>query len=151
MISYFVLGDTIYAVSHTTALSEETCERLSWLFSGAQLAPESHLEGTFVGPRPTQVTPWSTNAVEITQNMRISGIDRIEQLTRTHEAKPHYDPMLQAIYKGLGQESFAMTAEPQPIREITDLEAYNEEEGLALSEEEIAYLQGVSALSLIHI
>ena len=145
MISYFVLGDTIYAVSHTSALSEETCERLSWLFGGAQLAPESHLEGTYVGPRPTQVTPWSTNAVEITQNMRIAGIDRIEQLTRTHEAKPHYDPMLQAIYKGLGQESFAMTAEPQPIREITDLEAYNEEEGLALSEEEIAYLQSVSA------
>ncbi len=145
MISYFVLGDTIYAVSHDEALREETCEQLSWLFGGAIRSQESCLVGTFIGPRPTQVTPWSTNAVEITQNMRIKGIDRIEQLTRTSETSPHYDPMLQAVYKGLDQESFATAIEPQSIREVTDLEAYNEEEGLALSEEEIEYLKGVSA------
>lgn len=144
MISYFALGDTLYAVSHSTSLEEQTIQQLSWLFDGATPCAERPIRGTFVGPRPEMITPWSTNAVEITHNMRIKGIDRIELLTRVADGATQYDPMLQALYRDLDDKIFTTTAQPAPIREIHDLKAYNKEEGLALSEEEIAYLEGVA-------
>jgi phosphoribosylformylglycinamidine synthase len=39
----------------------------------------------FVGPRAAMITPWSTNAVEITQNMGIKDIIRIEEFTSSTE------------------------------------------------------------------
>ena len=132
------------AVDHELVQTEK--DALCWLFGGAEMLSESQLEGRFVGPRREMVTPWSTNAVEITQNMNLRGISRIEEFSAIDNSQlttDNYDPMLQRIYDGLDQDIFTVDIEPEPIRYIDDLEAYNEQEGLALSAEEIAYLHDI--------
>ena len=104
---------------------------------------EENLKGHFVGPRREMITPWSTNAVEITQNMGLSGISRIEEYFPVKDENADRDPMLQRMYKGLDQEVFTTNRKPEPIVHIEDLEAYNEKEGLALSKEEMDYLKKV--------
>ncbi len=141
----------IIAVDSQTAFSAETADTLKWLFSGAELQKESSVAGTFIGPRREMITPWSTAAVEITRNMNISGISRIEEFFPVQESLYHsdaeipHDRMLQRIYHGLGSDVFTIDRKPEPIRHITDFEAYNKEEGLALSEDEIQYLKDLSA------
>ncbi|MBQ5456838.1 MAG: phosphoribosylformylglycinamidine synthase, partial [Prevotella sp.] len=54
-----------------------------------------------------------------------------------------HDPMLQRMYKGLNQNIFNVNRQPEPIKFVEDIEAYNEQEGLALSPEEIAYLHKI--------
>ncbi|MCE6983316.1 hypothetical protein EI534_39415, partial [Pseudomonas frederiksbergensis] len=92
------------------------------------------------GPRREMITPWSTNAVEITQNMSLTGISRIEEYFPVKSEDAEHDPMLQRMYKGLDQTIFTVNHEPEPIKHVDDIEKYNEEEGLALSPEEIEYL-----------
>ncbi len=124
--------------------SADEVSRLCWLFGGAECLEAPALEGHYVGPRREMVTPWSTNAVEITQNMCIGGISRIEEFFPA-SADSSFDPMLQRRYEGLNQEVFTVNHEPEPIRYIDNLEEYNEQEGLALSPEEIAYLHTIEA------
>ena len=90
------------------------------------------------------ISPWSTNAVEITQNMGLSGIRRIEELTVTDAESPEYDPMLQVVYRNPGADMFDSLAQAAPAVEIDDISTYNAEEGLALSPEEEEYLRGLS-------
>ena len=116
--------------------------KLEWLFSGAHKIQGDALKGYFIGPRREMITPWSTNAVEITQNMGIGGILRIEEFTQTAYDNIPYDPMLQAFYKGLDQHIFTIDKQPDPIIYIDDIRAYNVKEGLALNPDEIAYLEG---------
>ncbi|HLW05942.1 MAG TPA: phosphoribosylformylglycinamidine synthase, partial [Marinilabiliaceae bacterium] len=87
---------------------------------------------------------WSTSAVEITQNMGVSGIIRIEEFFRVESEKSKFDPMLQRLYKGLEQNVFSINKQPEPIVNIEDIAAYNQEEGLALNDEEIEYLNSLS-------
>ena len=134
---------TIIATQSEQGLSHEDTEKLQWLYGEAQALAEQVLEGYFIGPRREMITPWSTNAVEITQNMSIVGIQRIEEYFPVADDKADYDPMLQRLYKGLDQSIFTVNIQPAPIRLIEDLETYNEEEGLALSPEEIEYLHNV--------
>ncbi len=144
MIRFFLRPDhAIYALESAHPLTDQDIDKLVWLFGGAQLLPDSELNRQYVGPRQEMITPWSTNAVEITQNMHISGIKRIETFTPYQEGDD-FDPMLQALYKKLDQQIFHIDHQPEPIRDITDIAAYNREEGLALSAEEIAYLEDVS-------
>ncbi|HIZ85859.1 MAG TPA: phosphoribosylformylglycinamidine synthase [Candidatus Coprenecus stercoravium] len=140
----------IIAVSSQAAISAGTADTLKWLFSDASMLKETSVQGTFIGPRREMITPWSTAAVEITRNMNIQGISRIEEYFPVEEGKyasdseiPH-DKMLQRIYHGLDGDIFTIDHEPEPIRHITDFEAYNKEEGLALSEDEIKYLKELS-------
>jgi phosphoribosylformylglycinamidine synthase len=63
------------------------------------------------------ITPWSTNAVEITQTMGIAGIERIEEFTLASANTPH-DRMLQRLYHGLDQDLFTIHHTPEPILEI---------------------------------
>lgn len=134
----------IIAAGTTTDLKKEDTEKLVWLFGEAQLFSKSRLEGRFVGPRKEMITPWSTNAVEITQNMGISGITRIEEFFPVRTDIPGYDPMLQAMYVNPGQDLFTTDRKPEEIVRIIDIRAYNEKEGLALNEDEIEYLEGLS-------
>ena len=120
----------------------ETSE-LCWLYGDAKLEDATALEGWFVGPRREMITPWSTNAVEITQNMNLRGIARIEEYFPVAGEDAEHDPMLQRMYNGLDQDIFTVNIQPAPIEYITDLESYNEQEGLALSPAEIDYLHGV--------
>ena len=150
MIQFFKTpAQHIYAVQLVQALAAEDVRKLEWLFGEAILLIHQTVEGNYVGPRREMITPWSTNAVEITQNMGISGIIRIEEYTavpQTPSAKGglEYDPMLQRIYTGLGQDIFTVNKQPEPILSIDDIATYNAQEGLALSPDEIEYLNDIS-------
>ena len=134
---------SVIAVECEHALSQADNDKLCWLFGEATPECEENLNGYFVGPRREMITPWSTNAVEITQNMGLTGIARIEEYFPVADEQAEYDPMLQRMYKGLDQNVFTTNRKPEPIVCIEDLEAYNEQEGLALSKEEIEYLKKV--------
>ena len=145
MITFFKKGtSTVFGVESRAALSESDITRLKWLFGDAMPLKASHIKGTFVGPRREMVTPWSTNAVEMAANMGIGNVTRIEQYTKSESEKPDFDPMLQALYNGLGQNVFTVDIKAAEIREIDDIEKYNAEEGLALSAEEVEYLENLS-------
>ena len=120
--------------------SQDEINELCWLYGDATLEDAQQLQGFYVGPRREMITPWSTNAVEITQNMSLDGISRIEEYFPVDSEDAEHDPMLQRMYNGIGQDVFTVNHEPEPIKYVDDLEKYNEEEGLALSEDEMAYL-----------
>jgi phosphoribosylformylglycinamidine synthase len=135
--------ESIIATACDHKFTSEDIEKLCWLYGGATALEADTLSGFFIGPRREMITPWSTNAVEITQNMAIKGISRIEEYWAVADEKAEYDPMLQRMYKGLDQEIFTVNIKPAPIQSIENLEEYNEQEGLALSPEEIEYLHDV--------
>ncbi|MDE6818690.1 MAG: phosphoribosylformylglycinamidine synthase, partial [Muribaculaceae bacterium] len=145
MIQFFRKdAETVYAVDADHRLSAAEQEKFSWLFSGAEPVDQSELAGRYVGPRREMITPWSTNAVEITQNMGLSGVRRIEEFRLDNSAEPAHDKMLQRVYEGLNGEIFTIDAAPAPIVYINDIHAYNLAEGLALSPEEEEYLTGLA-------
>ena len=133
----------VYAVESASPLAAADLEKLSWLLGNAILSEQASIKGEFVGPRKEMVTPWSTNAVEITLNMGITGIMRIEEFAPM-SGNEKIDPMLQRIYHELDQEIFDIHLSPESIKSIEGIAAYSKKEGLALSEEEIAYLNDVS-------
>ena len=144
MISFFrTPAKSIIATQVDHLLSDDEVKKLCWLFGEATLEAAPQLEGCYVGPRREMITPWSTNAVEITQNMNLSGILRIEEFFPVEDASADHDPMLQRLYEGLHQDIFTISHTPEPIRTVEDLDAYNEQEGLALSPAEMEYLHGV--------
>lgn len=135
--------ETIIATEMDHQPSQEETSKLCWLFGGAECIDTQQLDGIYVGPRREMVTPWSTNAVEITENMNLSGITRIEEYFPVSSKEATHDPMLQRMYEGLDQNLFTVNREPEPIRHVENLEQYNEDEGLALSPEEMAYLHTI--------
>ena len=134
----------IFAVQATKELSTETTSKLVWLFGNQPKIEQASLDAFFVGPRAAMITPWSTNAVEITQNMGIEGIIRIEEFKAISEDFKDFDPMISEKYDGLNQESFTINIQPEAILNIEDISAYNQAEGLSLSDEEVTYLEDVS-------
>jgi len=150
MIQFFrTPAQHIYAVQSAQPLAADDVRKLEWLFGEAVLLNQETVEGNYVGPRREMITPWSTNAVEITQNMGINGIIRIEEFiafpqTPSVKGGLAYDSMLQRIYTGVNQEVFTINKQPEPILSIDDISAYNVQEGLALNAEEIEYLNEVS-------
>ncbi|GAB6009507.1 phosphoribosylformylglycinamidine synthase [Dysgonomonas reticulitermitis] len=145
MVSFFqTLSKSIIAVQTNSTLNNDFIRRLTWAFSGATMLDSDKVSGFFVGPRREMITPWSTNAVEITQNMGIEGIVRIEEFFPVNTGDAEHDPMLQRIYDGLNQDVFTINRKPEPIIEIDNIELYNQQEGLALSSDEIEYLDSVS-------
>jgi len=145
MIHFF--GDaqhSVFAVQSTEEFSTETIAKLSWLFGQKPKIEQTTLKNTFIGPRVAMITPWSTNAVEITQNMGISGIIRIEEFRSVAKDFFDYDPMISEKFEELHQNTFDINIIPEPILEITDIARYNAQEGLSLSDEEIDYLKNVS-------
>ncbi len=144
MIVFFkVPCGNVIAAGVKNNLNKEDEGKLCWLFGGAEKIDAPALEGFFVGPRREMITPWSTNAVEITQNMNICGVERIEEYFPVENGDAEYDPMLQRMYHGLDQNVFTTDRKPEPIEHIENIEDYNEREGLALSPEEIEYLHKV--------
>jgi phosphoribosylformylglycinamidine synthase len=135
---------TVFAVQSQNELSAEDISKLNWLFGNAHKIEKSVLTDFFVGPRATMITPWSTNAVEITQNMAIEGIIRIEEFEKTDETTTQFDPMLSQKYNGLDQDIYTINIQPEAILEIDDIAAYNEKEGLSLNPEEVDYLNNLA-------
>jgi len=145
MIHFFGnVNKNVFAVQTVGELSTETISKLTWLFGNQPKIENSSLDAVFVGPRAAMITPWSTNAVEITQNMGIENIIRIEEFNVVKEDYTDFDPMIFEKFNGLNQESFSIDIQPEPILNIEDIAAYNTQEGLSLSDEEVNYLEGVS-------
>ena len=137
-------SSTVFAVHTQNELSAENTSKLNWLFANAHKIEKSVLTDFFIGPRAAMVTPWSTNAVEITQNMGIEGIIRIEEFKKSTSDSTDFDPMLSQKYSELHQDIFTINIQPEPILEIEDIAAFNQQEGLALSQEEVTYLEKLS-------
>ena len=144
MILFFqTTQKSVIATQVDHQLNEQEIKELCWLYGDAALISSETMDGFFVGPRREMITPWSTNAVEITQNMGLKGIQRIEEYFPVSSKDADYDPMLQRMYTGLNQNIFTVNIQPEPIKHVANLEEYNEQEGLALSPEEIEYLHKV--------
>jgi len=145
MIHFF--GDvkkTVFTVQTSAAISTQNIKKLKWLFGNQPKIEESVLTDFFIGPRATMVTPWSTNAVEISQNMGVKGIIRIEKFYHTTEESLDFDPMLFQKYSNLNQDIFTINIQPETVIEIDNIVAFNQSEGLALNSDEIAYLENLS-------
>jgi len=144
MIQFFGNENSkIFAVQTSKELSQENILKLNWLFGNQEKLEQTSILSFFIGPRAAMITPWSTNAVEITQNMGIDGILRIEEFTASNE-KEAFDPMIFQKFESLNQEIFDIHIKPEAVLDIEDIEAYNQQEGLSLSHEEVAYLDGIS-------
>lgn len=137
-------SNTVFAVQTQDQLNSDDIQKLNWLFGNAKKIQKTVLNEVFVGPRAAMVTPWSTNAVEITQNMGISGIIRIEEFEKVKADFTDFDPMLSQKYQELNQDIYTINIKPEPILEIADIDAYNKQEGLALSGEEVDYLNNLT-------
>ncbi|MDN5211483.1 phosphoribosylformylglycinamidine synthase [Fulvivirgaceae bacterium BMA12] len=145
MILFFKSASAkIYVVSCQQNPVPQDIKKLTWLFGNATPLEDSSLSGGFIGPRREMITPWSTNAVEITQNMGIDGIERIEEFYEVGDDAKAHDPMLQSYYPQLDQQVFTIDKQPDPIQFIENIGIYNRQEGLALSDDEVEYLEEVS-------
>ncbi|NMM50566.1 phosphoribosylformylglycinamidine synthase [Marinigracilibium pacificum] len=143
ILFYKGVHNNIFVISTNQLPTEDESTKLHWLLGKAERIDSPKLTGKFKGPRTEMITPWSTNAVEITQNMGINGIDRIEQFYEMKEGEG-FDKMLEHVYEELNQSIFDVNIDPEEIKEIDDIRTYNESEGLALNDEEIEYLENVS-------
>lgn len=144
MIQFFQNSeDAIIAVGVSNKLTSSEISKLEWLFSDARPIDKEEITGKFIGPRKEMISPWSTNATDIVHNAGISSINRIETYL-TESSAGAFDPMLQQVYEGLDQSIFTLDRTPEPIKHIEDISSYNQQEGLALSTEEIEYLEGVA-------
>ncbi|WFO16227.1 phosphoribosylformylglycinamidine synthase [Cellulophaga baltica 4] len=142
MIHFFgEVTSKVFAIQTKNELSEENISKLSWLFGNQPKINTASLDAFFVGPRAAMITPWSTNATEITQNMGIEGILRIEEFSASNETDNSFDPMLLQKYKALDQAIFTVAIAPEAVLNIQDIAAFNQKEGLALSDEEVGYLE----------
>ncbi|MFE3871055.1 phosphoribosylformylglycinamidine synthase [Flavobacterium sp. ZS1P70] len=145
MIHFFEnQSKTVFAVQTQNEISAQDISKLNWLFADSNKIEKSVLTGFFVGPRATMVTPWSTNAVEITQNMGIAGIIRIEEFHKATADFSDFDPMLSQKYTELNQDIFTINVLPEAILDIDDIAAYNKKEGLSLSPDEVDYLDNLA-------
>ncbi|WP_339837863.1 phosphoribosylformylglycinamidine synthase [uncultured Maribacter sp.] len=145
MIHFFGEPSTkVFAVQTAKELSSEDTSKLIWLFGNQPKINAASLDAFFVGPRAAMITPWSTNATEITQNMSVEGIIRIEEFNAVEENHVGFDPMISQKYNSLHQDVFDVHVEPKPILNIADIAAFNQQEGLALNAEEVDYLQKLS-------
>lgn len=145
MIHFFVnQTDFVYCVQTENDLSQEDIQKLNWLFGNAKKLDELTVNRTYVGPRAAMITPWSTNAVEITQNMGITGIIRIEEFEPVPADFNEFDPMISQKYQALTQELYTINIQPEPILEIDNIDVYNKQEGLSLNPEEVEYLNKLS-------
>jgi len=145
MIHFFEnASQKVYAVEAQQDVLPEDIAKLEWLFGNAKKVQTTVISSRFVGPRAAMITPWSTNAVEITQNMGIHGIIRIEEFEPYGTENCDIDPMINQVYEQLNQDIFTINIEPEAIQEIDDIALYNVKEGLSLSDEEVEYLENLS-------
>ena len=143
MISFFKKSSSDYfIIDHSEKLSSDYIKKISWIFGESKIINSSNLKGKFTGPLKEMTTPWSTNAVEILKNIGINSINRIERFYKNKNKS--IDPMLEFEYKDPNQNVFKINKKPEKIIEIKNIKDYNKNQGLALSEEEIIYLENVS-------
>ena len=132
----------VFAVEISEILSTEDLKKLSWVLDSS-IIDSKQITEKFIGPKSSMITPWSTNAVEITRNMGVKNIDRIEVFI-CHEICENFDKMIHEKYKALNQSIFNNNITPEKIYLIDNLKKYNDQQGLALDDFEISYLESLS-------
>ena len=146
MILFF--GDNtrnkIFAVQSNDKISKQEIDKLSWVFGDKPIILDTEINSTYLGPRAAMISPWSTNAVEITQNMGINSLIRIEEFNKIKSNFSDFDYMVYEKYETLNQEIFNVNIKPEEILTIDDIAKYNLQEGLSLNSEEIEYLNSIS-------
>ena len=144
MIHFFGLPqEEIFAVETNLALSSDSEKKIQWLFGDLPLIDSKNLKGSYFGPRATMITPWSTNAVEITQNMGIKGITRIEKYIPETKIDV-VDYMLVQRFDTLNESLFKIELDPEKVKAIEDIADFNSSEGLAMNKDEVEYLNSLS-------
>src|SRR5690606_41514109 len=109
MILFFgTQSSKVYAVQTHASLSAKDISKLNWLFGNAQYLNKSALADFFIGPRAAMVSPWRTNAVQITQTMVIKGIKRIEEFLKVDSKFLEFDPMLSQKFAGFNADFFTV-------------------------------------------
>jgi phosphoribosylformylglycinamidine synthase len=144
MTSSFYRGSSnVYLVQTTADLSAEEIKRLEWLLEAKKLS-DSKLDGPFLGSRKEMLTPWSTNATEMAQNIGVKSVTRVEEFTKIEQSATAPDPMLQAVYPTLTLDIFDSKETGETNSPVTNIKKFSDDFGLALSDEEVTYLQDVS-------
>jgi len=145
MILFFGNQDRkVFAVQTAKEVSAENISKLNWLFGNQPKINAASIDAFFIGPRAAMITPWSTNAVEITQNMGIDGIIRIEEFIASTKYFSDFDPMISQKFEYLHQAIFTINVTPKKVLEIDNISDYNNKEGLALNDEEVIYLEDLA-------
>ena len=144
MIRFFgEQSQAVYAVKSASSLNKKTQDKLIWLFDNSPFIKEKSISGNYIGPRANMLTPWSTNAVEILQNMGVNHVLRIEKYFVINKGL-NFDPMLQEKFTKLDQSLFSLNDSPAPLLNIKNISQFNQKEGLALSKNEIKYLEDLA-------
>ena len=139
--TFFQNDSEVIAVQSKIALNSADMSKLTWLLKATPLTQEL-VAGTFIGPRKEVLSPWSTNATDIARNVGIDSIVRMEQFAAVAAgSSPVFDPMVEAVYPGLDQTTLVVERTPEPTKHIDDIAEYNRTAGLALSDEEIGFLE----------
>ena len=144
MLLFF--GDSaakVFVVEISSPITSQNINKLKWLFGDSPQIKKQTITGNFVGPRANMISPWSTNAVEITQNMGIKEILRIEEYLNKNIVEV-IDPMLVIEIDGLNQNLFTVNIKPKKVLQVQNIDAYNQKEGLALNSDEIKYLKNLA-------
>ncbi len=144
MLLFF--GDSatkVFVVEISSPITSQNINKLKWLFGDSPQIKNPTITGNFVGPRANMISPWSTNAVEITQNMGIKEILRIEEYLNKNIVEV-IDPMLVIEIDGLNQNLFTVNIKPKKVLKVQNIDAYNQKEGLALNSDEIKYLKNLA-------
>ena len=144
MLLFF--GDSaakVFVVEISSPITSQNINKLKWLFGDSPQIKNPTITGNFVGPRANMISPWSTNAVEITQNMGIKEILRIEEYLNKNTVEI-IDPMLAIEIDGLNQNLFTVNIKPKKVLQVQNIDAYNQKEGLALNSDEIKYLKNLA-------
>lgn len=150
MIQFFQTPEQlIYAVQTRKPLSDNDIQKLQWLFGNAEFLDTQTLTGDYIGSSREMITPWGSTATEVVVHIGVQDVERIEQFKPIAQAQSlinqeGYDVLLERVYKGLDQSIFRKPGSPEAIVYIDDIAAYNKAEDLALSEDEVAYLNEVS-------
>jgi phosphoribosylformylglycinamidine synthase len=138
-------------VETSRALAADERRLLERLLDYGAAAP--HGEGTLhlVVPRLGTISPWSSKATDIARNCGLSAVTRIERGTAFHVdsrvpgvAAPLYDRMTETVLASLEDANRLFEhVPPRPLGfiSIERLAEANRELGLALSEDEIEYLE----------
>ncbi|RIL08508.1 MAG: phosphoribosylformylglycinamidine synthase, partial [Proteobacteria bacterium] len=138
---FFSCENLVYLVEANHPIDSESLAKISWL-TQAPYFQGSMVSGAFLGPRREMITPWSSNACDILSNMGISGVLRMEYFERISDPNhSKHDPMLQAVYNDLDNSTLHVDGAAQASFEVENLREFNREAALALSDEEISFLE----------
>jgi phosphoribosylformylglycinamidine synthase len=139
----------VETTAELAAAERRVLERL--LDDGSPPVPPARGQQYLVVPRLGTISPWSSKATDIARNCGLDCVGRIERGVLFHVDSSHpaipallHDRMTQTVLRSLDEAAKLFEhVPPRPLQfiGISELREANRTLGLALSEEEIAYLE----------